>query len=196
VTSAQARDLAYGFHELRAQGCQEPASPQPAALDESADAHLSLRQDRLADAIAQQDIPTYSADQIHAGPNQLLLTSDPDSVKSARDFTAETLRGWHLDDLIDEGVMIASELVTNAVRHGACLGGPGTGKVGLTWQRHASRVVCVVTDGSSLPPVLAPPDTAAESGRGLHVVNSLAAAWGWTMVGAGEKAVWAALPLC
>jgi anti-sigma regulatory factor (Ser/Thr protein kinase) len=127
--------------------------------------------------------------------NQMLLAADPESVKAAREFTAETLRCWQLDALMDEGVMIASELVTNAVRHGACPGGPGPGKVGLSWQRHIGRVICVVTDGSKMPPVLMRADMDAESGRGLHVVDALAAGWGWTMVGAGEKAVWAILPL-
>jgi anti-sigma regulatory factor (Ser/Thr protein kinase) len=127
--------------------------------------------------------------------NQMLLAADPESVKAARDFTSETLRCWQLDALVDEGVMIASELVTNAVRHGPCLGGPGSGKVGLSWLRHSGRVICVVTDGSNLPPVLMPADMGAESGRGLHVVDALAASWGWTMLGAGEKAVWAVLAL-
>ena len=195
MTSAQARDLTYGGHELGAQRYQEPASQEPTALDQSVQAYVSPQHDPLVHAIAQREMPTFSSGHIQAGPSQLLLTADPDSVKAARDFTAQTLRCWQLDDLVDEGVMIASELVTNAVRHGACLGGPGTGKVGLTWQRHVSRVICVVTDGSIMPPVLAPPDTGAESGRGLHVVNALAAAWGWTMVGTGEKAVWAALSL-
>ena len=164
MASAQARDLTYDGHGLRA-------------------------------PCGHRDEPTYSPDQIPAGQIQLLLTADPESVRAARDFTAETLRGWQLDALVDEGVMIASELVTNAVRHGACLGGPGSGKVGLTWQRHIGQVICVVTDGSSMPPVLVPADRGAESGRGLHVVHALAAGWGWTMLGAAEKAVWAALRL-
>ncbi len=146
----------------------------------------------------QQDGLAYSPDQVPAGQSRLLLAADPESVKTARDFTAATLRDWRFEPLVDEGVIIASELVTNAIRHG-CLGGApagaGTSKVELTWQRHVSRVLCVVTDGSSLPPVLVPADMSAESGRGLHVVYALAAAWGWMMVGAREKAVWAALRL-
>ena len=127
--------------------------------------------------------------------NQMVLTADPESVKAAREFTTATLRCWQLDALMDEGVMIASELVTNAVRHGAFPGGPGSGKVGLSWQRHIGRVICVVTDGSKMPPVLIQAEMDAESGRGLHVVDALAAGWGWTMVGATEKAVWAILAM-
>jgi anti-sigma regulatory factor (Ser/Thr protein kinase) len=131
----------------------------------------------------------------HDQQQETLLAADPESVRAARDFTAQTLRRWQLDALVDEGVMIASELVTNAVRHGGCAGGPGSGKVGLSWRRDADRVICVVTDGSSLPPVLMQADMDAESGRGLHVVEAIAAGWGWAMVAAGEKAVWAVLPL-
>jgi len=146
---------------------------------------------------AQAPDLTDGRDQIRAplDQNQMLLTADPESVKAAREFTAETLRCWQLDELMDEGVMIASELVTNAVRHGACAGGPASGKVGLSWQRHVGRVICVVTDGSTMPPVLMAADMDAESGRGLHVVDALAAGWGWTMVGGAEKAVWAILAL-
>ena len=140
----------------------------------------------------------YSPDQVPAGQSRLLLAADPESVKTARNFTAATLRAWRLELLVDEGVIIASELVTNAIRHGCLAGAPagaGISKVELTWQRYVSRVLCVVTDESSLPPVLVPADMSSESGRGLHVVYALAAAWGWMMVGAREKAVWAALRL-
>jgi hypothetical protein len=53
----------------------------------------------------------------------------------------------------------------------------------------------VVTDRSPKPPVLVPADLNAESGRGLQIVHALAPAWGWTMLSAQEKAVWAALQL-
>jgi anti-sigma regulatory factor (Ser/Thr protein kinase) len=146
---------------------------------------------------AQAPDLTDGRDEIRApmDQNQMLLAADPESVKAAREFTTETLRCWQLDALMDESVMIASELVTNAVRHGACQGSPGSGKIGLSWQRHVGRLICVVTDGSRMPPVLMQADMDSESGRGLHVVDALAAGWGWTMVGTSEKAVWAVLAL-
>jgi anti-sigma regulatory factor (Ser/Thr protein kinase) len=125
---------------------------------------------------------------------QLDLTPGPEAAKAARDFTTATLRNWQLDTVVQEAVIIASELVTNAIRHGRCIVDDAEqALVGLAWQRHPSRVVCVVTDQSERPPVLAPADPDAESGRGLQVVQALAAAWGWMMLGAQEKAVWAAL---
>jgi anti-sigma regulatory factor (Ser/Thr protein kinase) len=131
------------------------------------------------------------------GHSELVLKPGPESVKAARDFTAETLQSWGLDGLISEAVIIASELVTNAIKHGTCLTPPTAdlARVELAWQRYASRVICVVTDGSTRQPVLAQADMGAESGRGLQVVHALAAAWGWMVLGAREKAVWAAMLL-
>jgi anti-sigma regulatory factor (Ser/Thr protein kinase) len=117
----------------------------------------------------------------------------PESARVARDFTTAALRKWHLDPLISDAVLIASELVTNAINHGT--GYAGTGQVELTWSYQVSRLICVITDQVPEPPVMAPPDDDAESGHGLQIVAALAAAWGWTMLGTGEKAVWAALNL-
>ncbi len=137
------------------------------------------------------------------GHCRVLLNPDPESARAAREFTTATLRGWQLDDVIAEAVLIATELVTNAIRHGGCRAGggqAGTGgaeirQVELAWQRDASRLICVVTDGSSSPPVLVPADPDSESGRGLQVVQAVASSWGWMTLGTAQKAVWAALHL-
>ncbi len=128
---------------------------------------------------------------------QILLAAGPEAAKAARDFTKATLREWQLDDLTQEAVLLASELVTNAIRHGQCASAAGDGraKVELAWHRQASRVICLVTDRSPLPPVLGTADRDSESGRGLQVVQAIAATWGWMMLGATSKAVWAALTI-
>lgn len=137
-----------------------------------------------------------------AGPSAdqyswVVLSPVLESARLARDFTRTTLRDWQLDMLAYEAVIIASELVTNAIRHGVSFAAGGSERpdVGLAWQRHASRLICVVTDPSATPPVLTTSGPDAESGRGLQVVQALAAAWGWMMLSAQEKAVWAALLL-
>jgi len=123
---------------------------------------------------------------------QIFLSVAPEAARAARNFTKATLAEWQLDDLFTEAVLIASELVTNAIRHGGCCTGDSS-PVELAWQRQASRVVCMVTDCNSRPPVLGAADQDAESGRGLQVVQALAATWGWMLLGATSKAVWAAL---
>lgn len=122
---------------------------------------------------------------------QVVLDCGPRSAKAARDFTKAALRDWELSDLADDAAVIASELVTNAIQH--C--GPHA-LVEMAWQRHADQVTCLVTDRNPNLPVLAPPaDPDAESGRGLWVVQALAADWGWMTLGSGAKAVWASLRL-
>jgi len=140
-------------------------------------------------------VPSELSAGYPASLRQIFLAIGPESAKSARDFTKAALRDWQLDDLVQEAALIASELVTNAIRHGSCgIAEPGEQpKVELSWQRQASRVICMVTDRSTKPPVLGEPDEDAESGRGLQVVAALAATWGWMMLGARSKAVWAAL---
>ncbi len=133
------------------------------------------------------------------------LAAGPESIATARDFTTAALRGWRLDMLVRDAVMVASELVTNAIRHGARGAGASrtvadpeemTGpRVGLAWCRQASRLICVVTDYSTEPPLLVPAGPDAESGRGLQIVHAVATAWGWTLLNAEEKAVWAAFRL-
>jgi histidine kinase-like protein len=125
------------------------------------------------------------------------LAPVPESARAAREFTVTTLRKWQLDALIEDAVVIASELATNAIRHGtpAATGGPGDGRIELSWCLQASRLICVVTDQTGTPPALVASGPEAESGHGLQIVGALAVAWGWTILGTGEKAVWAALEL-
>ena len=114
------------------------------------------------------------------------------AARSAREFTVAALRGWQLEPLISDAVMIASELAANAIRHATPSAGTPARLAELAWWHEGHQLTCVVTDASGAPPVLAPPDPAAESGRGLQIVDALAAAWGWTLRGAHGKAVWAA----
>ena len=41
------------------------------------------------------------------------------SVASARSFVRDTLQGWGFADIVDDAVVLTSELVTNAVRYGS-----------------------------------------------------------------------------
>ncbi len=113
---------------------------------------------------------------------------------AARDFTRQILLSWGLLALVEDSAVIVSELVTNAVRHGACgVNGSVHDRVELILWRRSGQMVCAVTDPGAGAPALASPDPSAEAGRGLHVVQALAATWGWTRLGAQRKAVWATL---
>jgi PAS domain S-box-containing protein len=108
----------------------------------------------------------------------------PGVIGRARAFVARTLRGWGLtDDLIEPAVLCASELVTNAVRH-------GEGMVELAVSRYPDRVRIAVEDDSSAPPQPRRPGVTSIGGRGLDVVARLALDWGSASRGTG-KVVWA-----
>ncbi|MFB7614596.1 ATP-binding protein [Kitasatospora sp. NPDC056181] len=88
----------------------------------------------------------------------------------------------------DVGLLLVSELVTNAVVHGTPLGR----RVLLVLDLDPSRLRIEVHDArTDRGPVLRPVDADDESGRGLILVKSLASRWGCCpRVGVG-KIIWA-----
>ncbi|WP_308012134.1 ATP-binding protein [Actinacidiphila acidipaludis] len=113
-----------------------------------------------------------------------------ESVRDARRFTRATLQRWDLGALRDSVELVASELVTNALRYAVPVGAPGA-PVGLSLVRWTSRVVCAVRDPSAIAPVTKDPDFVAETGRGLHLVESFSENWGWHPLSGAGKVVWA-----
>lgn len=123
------------------------------------------------------------------------LAAGPGSVKAGRDFTRVTLLDWGMSARTDLAELVVSELVTNALRHGIPaarnLGGPQFVRLRLVAQ--APFVMCMVTDPARTIPVLRETDPAAESGRGLTVVEACCVRWGWHLLDEGGKVVWALL---
>ena len=123
------------------------------------------------------------------------LSASPESVKAGRDFTRVTLRDWDMSALTDLTELVVSELVTNALRHGIPAART-TGEhqcVRLRLLAQAPFVMCMVTDPERAIPVLRDADPAAESGRGLTVVEACSVRWGWHLLDNGGKVVWALL---
>ncbi len=114
------------------------------------------------------------------------------AAKVARDDVLGQLEAWFLPSLIDDALLVASELVTNAVR----AGGPVhlALRVVVIDVRPALRIE--VTDcGPGLPSsvvsgALPGPDVCG--GRGLPLVDMLADSWG-SERRAGLNLVWAHL---
>ncbi|HVF18813.1 MAG TPA: ATP-binding protein [Mycobacteriales bacterium] len=112
------------------------------------------------------------------------LPDDATAPMVARRTLRKLLRGWRLPALVEPVVLAASELVTNAFRHGAP-------PVRLTVRRSADRVSIAVADSSDDRPHVAAPATAAdESGRGMAIVDLVASDTGMRAEPAG-KVVWA-----
>ena len=103
----------------------------------------------------------------------------------ARRSVRDALRTWQVpaaQEWVDDVLLLTSELVGNAVRHGAR-------QVSLHLRLEGSHLTVEVVDGSLLLPVQRE-DEDAECGRGLLIVEALSDAWGVRDRGDG-KAVWA-----
>ena len=105
-------------------------------------------------------------------------------MRAAREFVATVLADDAFDGDAEAVLLLVSELTTNAVRHA------GT-PFEVTVDVHGTdvRVAVIDHDGSHLPRVQQPGanDT---SGRGLLIVEQLAATWGSDELSNGSKCVW------
>ena len=83
-----------------------------------------------------------------------------------REFTREALRRWDMSAVFPDTAVVVSELVTNALCHGARLdfGPAARGQVELSLRHRASHLVCAVTDPSAEPPVLRPATLSGSGG--------------------------------
>lgn len=90
---------------------------------------------------------------------------------------------WDVDWLAD-AELVLSELVSNAVRHGAHF-------VSLDLQAHGVRATIGVADGSAVVPTPRAADEAG--GRGIQLIEALGCRWG-VHDHEGGKRVWAELP--
>jgi serine phosphatase RsbU (regulator of sigma subunit)/anti-sigma regulatory factor (Ser/Thr protein kinase) len=114
---------------------------------------------------------------------------EPTAVADARRFVRNTLISWGLsrrDDLVADAVLLASELVTNAIVHA------GT-PVQLTCRLDGATVEVSVLDRHPARVIPDPPGAAAEvdrpSGRGLLLPAALSSSWGVTYAPAA-KVIW------
>ena len=116
------------------------------------------------------------------------------AVRRAREAVRDKLRLWGLEELEDTGVLLVSELVTNALRY-------AHGPVGLRMVRGTGRegtqegvLVVEVSDPLPEPPRERTVTEEHEGGRGIQLVAGEALRWG-TRHGPSGKTVWFELPL-
>jgi hypothetical protein len=103
------------------------------------------------------------------------------SAAEARHLIRGPLERWKLDELVPTTELLASELVTNAIRY-------AVGEVTLRLVLEGS-LVCEVLDNSAALPQLRHAGRDEECGRGLEVVSQLSARWGARRTPKG-KIVW------
>ncbi len=113
----------------------------------------------------------------------LEFESSPEMVLVARRFVRDRLDAWEVTEHNDSVILVASELVTNAVLHARTA-------VTLKLEVHGSTIRIEVYDENPRLPVVAPCPPEATSGRGLPLVSAIARAWGMEHRADG-KVVWA-----
>jgi anti-sigma regulatory factor (Ser/Thr protein kinase) len=116
---------------------------------------------------------------------EIKLDPVPEAPGEARTFVRRHLPALGFPGQVDDAVVIAAELVTNAVRYAGAYG-----PIWLSLRLVSGRALLEVQDCCPELPVFCEPDFMAEHGRGLHVVTALAAAFDWLPINGG-KIVWA-----
>ncbi|MEU1851082.1 SpoIIE family protein phosphatase [Streptomyces sp. NPDC019990] len=115
------------------------------------------------------------------------------SVASARSFVRDTLQGWGFADIVDDAVVLTSELVTNAVVHAGtsadllCLRSDDGVRIEVA-DRYPEREIPL--QGTAVN--MGSPDR--EGGRGLQLCAALAGRWGVEYTPT-HKTVWFQLDL-
>ena len=124
-----------------------------------------------------------------SGRTVVRLQPTPAAPGEARAVVRQACAVLHDADLSAEAALLASELVTNAVVHGA-------GLVTVAVQCDDRGVAVAVGDTGEQRPDPRPLDADATTGRGLQIVSRLAGSWGVRDGDGGDAAkfVWFSLP--
>jgi signal transduction histidine kinase/DNA-binding response OmpR family regulator len=134
-------------------------------------------EDDIAILVARVDAEPFEAAVTHR------LGGGRASVADSRDVVARHLRSWGVDPAtVDEFVLMASELVTNALLHGRA-------PIDIRLRRAGAELVFEVQDRAVYRPRRRRASEQDENGRGLQIVSVLADRWGSRATGAG-KSVW------
>ncbi|MFF4345516.1 ATP-binding protein [Kitasatospora sp. NPDC001540] len=107
-------------------------------------------------------------EQEPASGTSIDLPYRPESASQARRLVRGTLADWSLEELVDDAVLVVSEMVTNAAKTGC--------HKTMTLQivrTTAASVRILVTDGCRVLPVRIKAGSSDESGRGLELVHKL-----------------------
>ncbi|MCP2338558.1 SpoIIE family protein phosphatase [Actinomadura rupiterrae] len=171
------RDIDDGLARLRSLFTADTVGRPMEDLAKATLAGVYADQHRDDIAVLLARLHRMPADRMASWP----LPTDPASVRRARGLVSSKLAEWDLDDLVYTTELLASELVTNALRYA-----PGGIELRLLLER---TLTLEVLDRSAALPRLRHALDDDENGRGLLVVSQLAHRWGTRRTPAG-KVVW------
>jgi sigma-B regulation protein RsbU (phosphoserine phosphatase) len=113
----------------------------------------------------------------------IALPADRGAAAFAREFLKEAVCVKHGASVLDDAVLLASETVTNAVRH-------GRPPIVLSVECTGDAIEVRVRDESPVMAVAPELGVLDESGRGLILVELLSDGWGVDMLPGAAKEVW------
>ncbi|MEU6326008.1 ATP-binding protein [Streptomyces sp. NPDC047049] len=158
--------------------------------------------------VVAQEVPTSSIMAVPHGPVGVGM--------ARRRMREELLASGVQDSVVDDAVLVLSELLSNSCRHARPIyeqGAPGSvppgasvtpdakdvpaASVRASWRIDAQgRLTVAVTDGGGpTRPLPSTPSVTARGGRGLAIIRSLTKDWGVRDTVTGEVTVWAVLSL-
>jgi anti-sigma regulatory factor (Ser/Thr protein kinase) len=111
------------------------------------------------------------------------LGSGPEDPAAARRAVAEVVSRCCANVDVNEVMLLADELVSNALRHAG-----RASEIGISGS--ADSLCVEVIDPSPALPAPSRAGPRQDRGRGLLIVEQLASAWGAEALPAGGKAVW------
>ncbi|CAL9452752.1 ATP-binding protein [Streptomyces sp. enrichment culture] len=118
--------------------------------------------------------PRQSTAPIEADVFRAAFLPDTSTVANMRTSTATFLRRFGLTEpVVTSVVLVVSELVTNAIRH-------GYGEVELEIRVVSGTISVSVTDENPAPAVLKQPGPDDTDGRGMALVEAYSDRWGST----------------
>ncbi|MFD7989571.1 SpoIIE family protein phosphatase [Kitasatospora indigofera] len=150
----------------------------------SQSADSSEREDDIALLLLRWDGPEggLAAQQLRRRSGQADLARSAEVRAELRD----ALRRGGVADLVDTAELLASELVTNAIRH-TDRDAMFTARLYRESDTDRARLRVEVEDESDLWPTRRTPGEQASSGRGLMLVEALSDAWGVEPRGTGKR---------
>jgi anti-sigma regulatory factor (Ser/Thr protein kinase) len=114
---------------------------------------------------------------------ELTLDMVPAAANHARAFIRANQCLIHDGSVLDDALLLVTEMVTNALLHGAA-------PLSLSLECGERDVEVRVRDGSAVLPRQRHPDVNEEGGRGMVLLAGVAKAWGVEASPNGGKEVW------
>lgn len=152
--------------------------------------HRTMFADRIVDKFVPVHDDRETAEHLLSQPPRRraaqLLARSVNSSALARDFVRRVCAEWELPGFADDALLVATELVENAIRHTE-----SPPRLRLELRRGILSVA--VSDDSPRSAVMIERLDALEPGLGLRMIAQVARVWGCSRSWSGGKTVWAVL---